>query len=78
MQILMDGILLSYRRDDTDSDAQRIYGRLAERLGNEIVFLDIEDIPLGVDFVDAITEALDRAINGVREQSWLILERIVL
>lgn len=57
----MDGIFLSYRRDDTASDARRIYERLAERFGDEIVFLDIEDIPLGVDFVDAIDGALENA-----------------
>jgi len=57
----MEGIFLSYRRDDTASDAQRIYERLAEQFGDDVVFLDIKDIPLGVDFVDAITTALDRA-----------------
>ena len=54
----MDNIFLSYRRDDTADDARRIHDRLAERFGEEGVFLDVEDIPLGEDFVDAITDAL--------------------
>ena len=57
----MHGIFLSYRRQDSSSDAQRIYERLAERFGDELVFLDVEDIPLGDDFVDSITTALERA-----------------
>jgi hypothetical protein len=58
---MTEGIFLSYRRDDTASDAQQIHDRLAERFGDDVVFLDIEDIPLGVDFVDAITAALDKS-----------------
>ena len=54
----MRGIFLSYRRQDTADDAQRIYERLAAQFGDELVFLDVEDIPLGVDFVDSITKAL--------------------
>lgn len=57
----MEGIFLSYRRKDTASDAQRIYERLSTQFGDELVFLDVEDIPLGEDFVDSITEALASA-----------------
>lgn len=57
----MSGVFLSYRRDDTAGDARRIYERLAERFGPELVYLDVEDIPLGVDFVEHLTAALDSA-----------------
>lgn len=57
----MEGIFLSYRRKDTANDARRIYERLATQFGDELVFLDVEDIPLGEDFVDSITEALASA-----------------
>jgi len=54
----MDSIFLSYRRDDTAEDAGHIYARLSERFGDEVVFLDVEDIELGEDFIDAIDNAL--------------------
>lgn len=57
----MEGIFFSYRRDDTAKDAGRIYERLANHFGDNIVFLDIEKIGLGEDFVDKINEALARA-----------------
>ena len=57
----MGGIFLSYRREDTSDDARRVYERLAEQFGDELVFLDVEDIHLGDDFVDSITDALERA-----------------
>lgn len=57
----MEGIFLSYRRKDTADDAQRIYERLAGQFGDELVFLDIEDISLGDDFVDSISNALESA-----------------
>jgi hypothetical protein len=53
------GIFLSYRRQD-----QHVAGRLADglimRFGRERVFLDVETIEPGADFVAAITEAVGR------------------
>lgn len=57
----MSGVFLSYRRDDTAGDAQRIHERLADRFGDDLVYIDVEDIPLGVDFLEHITEALREA-----------------
>jgi hypothetical protein len=54
----MSGVFLSYRRDDTADDAGRIHARLAERFGDDLVYIDVEDIPLGVNFVEHITAAL--------------------
>lgn len=52
----MAGVFLSYRRDDTSQDALRIHRRLADRFGDNLVYIDVEDIPLAVDFVDHITQ----------------------
>jgi hypothetical protein len=53
------GIFLSYRRHD-----QHVAGRIADglimRFGPERVFLDVEAIEPGADFVSAITEAVGR------------------
>ncbi len=57
----MSGVFLSYRRDDTAEDARRIYNRLAKQFGSDLVYLDVEDIPLGVDFGEHITQALETA-----------------
>ena len=51
-------IFISYRRADSEGYAGRIYDRLAERFGSDRVFLDVTDIGVGEDFVDAIHQAI--------------------
>lgn len=49
-------VFISYRRADT----QHLAGRLGDRIGRRFtVFMDIDDIPLGVDFTTALHEAVD-------------------
>ncbi len=52
-------IFISYRRVDTEGYAGRIYARLAERFGFEHVFMDVTDISVGENFVDAIGQAIN-------------------
>ncbi|MBR0567177.1 toll/interleukin-1 receptor domain-containing protein [Azoarcus sp. L1K30] len=54
----MDGIFISYRREDSSGYAGRLYDRLAARFGRERVFMDVEGIDPGTDFVDAIDAAV--------------------
>ncbi|KRC11546.1 hypothetical protein ASE11_19255 [Hydrogenophaga sp. Root209] len=54
----MDGIFISYRRDDSAGYAGRLYDRLSAHLGAERVFMDVEGIELGTDFVTAIEQAV--------------------
>ncbi len=54
----MDGIFISYRRDDSAGYAGRLYDRLAAHFGAERVFMDVEGIDPGTDFVDAIERAV--------------------
>jgi hypothetical protein len=54
----MNGIFISYRRDDAPGYAGRLYDRLAAHFGAEHVFMDVQGIEPGVDFVDAIERAL--------------------
>jgi hypothetical protein len=51
-------IFLNYRRDDTAGHAGRLYDALVQRFGEEQVFMDIDRIPLGVDFVKAVGDAV--------------------
>lgn len=54
----MDGIFISYRRDDSAGYAGRLYDRLATHFGPQRVFMDVEGIEPGADFVNAIEEAV--------------------
>jgi hypothetical protein len=54
----MDGIFISYRRDDSAGYAGRLYDRLAKHFGAQRVFMDVEGIEPGADFVNAIEEAV--------------------
>jgi hypothetical protein len=53
-------IFVSYRRADTGHVAGRISDRLADLYGEDLVFVDVNSIEPGVDFVDSITAAIDR------------------
>jgi TIR domain len=54
-------ILVSYRRRDSEAIAGRVRDRLVRHFGEDSVFMDIDSIPLGVDFRDYITSAIKRA-----------------
>jgi hypothetical protein len=53
-------ILISYRRSDAPGTAGRIADRLRQHYGDDSVFMDVDSIPLGLDFRKYIKEALDR------------------
>src|SRR5882724_4143611 len=55
---VMRGIFISYRREDAAGYAGRLYDRLAAHFGPDRVFMDVEGIEPGVDFVDAIERAV--------------------
>jgi uncharacterized protein with WD repeat len=52
------GVFISYRRQDTEYFAGQLYDRLADRLGDDQVFMDVARIGLGIDFTEAITQAV--------------------
>jgi DNA-binding beta-propeller fold protein YncE len=54
----VSGVFISYRRDDCPGHAGRLYDRLAERFGEERVFMDIDAIEPGVDFAERIEQAV--------------------
>lgn len=68
----MDGIFISYRRDDSAGYAGRLYDRLAAHFGAERVFMDVEGIEPGLDFVEAIEEAVGscRVLIAVIGDEW--------
>ena len=56
------GMFISYRRSDSAAYTGRLYDSLSGVFDKDRVFMDLDDIDAGVDFVDA----LDRAINAAK------------
>jgi TIR domain len=50
----MSGIFISYRGDDSDIAAALIDRELTARFGSDLVFLNSQSIPVGVDFIDEL------------------------
>jgi TIR domain len=70
----MDGsIFISYRRDDSAAFAGRIYDRLESHLGSNYIFMDVDKIDYGVDFIDAIEKSVGScdALIAVIGRNWL-------
>jgi TIR domain len=51
-------LFVCYRRDDTQDAADRLHERLVQTYGAERVFMDADNVPLGVNFVRYISEQL--------------------
>ena len=56
----MSFIFVSYRREDTEHAADRIYDMLVERFGKSETFKDVDSIPLGPDFRETLAHAINR------------------
>jgi tetratricopeptide (TPR) repeat protein len=48
----MAKIFISYRRDDSAGTAGRLHDRLAQTFGKTNLFIDVDNMPAGVDFVE--------------------------
>jgi hypothetical protein len=64
--------IISYRREDAAPITGRIYDRLQKQFGSDQVFMDIDNIPPGVDFRSHISESLERcnALLAVIGSHW--------
>ena len=67
------GIFVSYRRDDTSGHAGRLADRLVEHFGRNRIFMDIDTIEPGEDFVTVIENAVGSCeiLIAVIGQKWL-------
>src|ERR1700761_4255959 len=52
------GVFVSYRREDGSDAAGRLAARLVGRLGAERVFIDVDAIEPGMDYVEALTSGV--------------------
>jgi formylglycine-generating enzyme required for sulfatase activity len=53
-------VFISYRRDDAKWQAREIYNKLTQVLPRDHVFMDIDSIPPGADFVDVLEGWVDQ------------------
>jgi TIR domain len=51
-------IFISYRREDSAAAAGRVYDRLSESFPSNRIFIDVDNIAPGVDFVKAIEKSV--------------------
>lgn len=66
-------IFVSYRRDDARGDAGRLTDNLKLHFGDKQIFRDVEAIEAGVDFVEAINNAVSQcaALLAIVGPNWL-------
>lgn len=68
----MKGMFISYRRVDAAGHAGRLFDRLAAHFGKDAVFMDVEGIEAGVDFIEVIEQAVGgcAVLLAVIGRSW--------
>ena len=49
------GIFISYRRQDASAEAHLVYERLAREFGPDEIFIDVDSIEPGRDFVEELS-----------------------
>jgi ankyrin repeat protein len=52
-------IFISYRRDDSEGYAGRLYDRLADRFGKDHVYRDVDTVKVGEDFLDSVRATVE-------------------
>lgn len=69
----MTKLFISYRREDSEGLTGRIYDRLVAHFGKEEVFIDVDTIPFGVDFVDHLSAAVSQCdiLLAMIGEQWL-------
>src|SRR5262245_38484547 len=70
---MMAGIFVNYRRADATATAGRLYDRLAQTFGRKTLFMDVDHIPAGADFVEYLHSqvAACRVFLAVIGPNWL-------
>jgi len=72
----MSGIFISYRREDSIAYAGRLFDRLADRFGEERIFMDIDTMKVGLDFVEQIENAVQSCdvLIAVIGKTWVNIQ----
>ena len=74
----MSRVFVSYRHDDSEADAGRLYDTLAAELGHEALYKDVENIAIGANWKRAVREALadSAVVLVVMGPDWRVSEAI--
>jgi formylglycine-generating enzyme required for sulfatase activity len=66
-------IFISYRRDDSAGHAGRVHDRLEREFGRDLLFMDVDAIPLGADFVKVLSAEVSKCdvLLAVIGPNWL-------
>ncbi|MDQ3980580.1 MAG: toll/interleukin-1 receptor domain-containing protein, partial [Actinomycetota bacterium] len=66
-------VFISYRREESEGHAGRLYDALSRRFGSQHVFLDVSTIQAGREFDQAIEQAITSCdvVLAVIGRSWL-------
>jgi eukaryotic-like serine/threonine-protein kinase len=69
----MSNLFISYRRDDSADVTGRLHDRLKGHFGDGTIFLDIDNIPFGLDFRQSIGDAVNQCdvLLAVIGDHWL-------
>jgi hypothetical protein len=70
----MPGIFISYRREDSSAYAGRLYDHLVDRFGKNCVFMDVDSIEPGVDFIEVLRDTVGSCdvLIAVIGKHWLM------
>jgi hypothetical protein len=66
-------IFINYRRDDSIAVAGRLHDRLAEAFGRDNLFMDVDNIPVGINFEDYLNNQVAQCdgMLSVIGSNWL-------
>jgi len=66
-------IFISYRRDDSAASAGRLFDRLSNHFPSNQIFMDVDSIDLGENFVNTIRETVGSCdvLIAVIGKGWL-------
>src|SRR5215831_14998146 len=66
-------VFLSYRREDSAAYAGRVQDRLAQEFGRDLLFMDVDTIPLGVNFATVLQNEVAKCevLLAVIGANWL-------
>jgi hypothetical protein len=66
-------VFISYRRDDSSGNAGRLHDRLQREFGHDLLFMDVDGIPLGANFVKVLGEEVAKcdALLAMIGPGWL-------
>jgi formylglycine-generating enzyme required for sulfatase activity len=71
--IMLAKVFISYRRDDSAGQAGRVHDRLAHEFGANLLFMDVDSVPLGSDFIKVLRDEVTKCdvLLAVIGHHWL-------